>query len=36
MHLIRRRNCRRVNRNDLARLFEHKPNKSHNVWFEPI
>ena len=36
MHLIRRRNRHRVNRDDLARLFEHKPNKSHNVWFEPI
>jgi FkbM family methyltransferase len=36
MHLIRRRNCRRINRDDLARLFENKPNKSHNVWFEPI
>ena len=36
MHLIRRRNCRRINRDELARLFENKPNKSHNVWFEPI
>jgi FkbM family methyltransferase len=36
MHLIRRRKQHRVNRDDLARLFEHKPNKSHNVWFEPI
>jgi FkbM family methyltransferase len=36
MHLLRRRNRHRVNRDDLARLFEHKPNKSHNVWFEPI
>jgi FkbM family methyltransferase len=36
MHLVRRRNRRRVNRDDLARLFEHEPNKSHNVWFEPI
>ncbi len=36
MHLIRRRKRHRVNRDDLARLFEHKPNKSHNVWFEPI
>jgi FkbM family methyltransferase len=36
MHLIRRRKRHRANRDDLARLFEHKPNKSHNVWFEPI
>ena len=36
MHLIRRRRHHRVNRSDLVSLFKEKPNKSHNVWFEPI
>lgn len=36
MHLIRRRKRYRVDRDDLARLFESKRNKSHNVWFEPV
>jgi FkbM family methyltransferase len=36
MHLIRRRKRYRVDRDDLARLFERKRNKSHNVWFEPV
>jgi FkbM family methyltransferase len=36
MHLIRSRNRHRVDRDDLDRLFERKPNKSHNVWFEPV
>jgi FkbM family methyltransferase len=36
MHLIRRRCHYRVDRDDLARLFKHKRNKSHNVWFEPV
>lgn len=36
LHLIRRRRCVSVDRRFLAQLFAHKPNKSHNVWFEPI
>jgi FkbM family methyltransferase len=36
MHLIRSRKRYRVDRADLARLFERKRNKSHNVWFEPV
>jgi len=36
LYLVRRRRRVRVDRKDLARLFEAKPDKSHNVWFKPV
>lgn len=36
LHLIRRRRRLRVDRDYLARLFERKPHKPHNVWLEPV
>jgi FkbM family methyltransferase len=36
VRLIRRRRCVRINRQNLAELFQRQQNKSHNVWFEPV